>query len=183
MSADEKQAFAQSLVSEVQRRTALLAVTHQPFDPNDGAAALAYTQNATYSLFGGIESAYASNDPFRITQEWGRVSGHVAMEVGTAVVPSPRFTSYTKASELARLADNTALSQSLTIQEDFLRAVKSGPVGEATTIAHWGVGGKNLADIQDLFFRFKVVGYMRERAPEAFKLTTNLARLYGNPRI
>ena len=56
---------------------------------------------------------------------------------------------------------------SLTIQEDFLRAVKSGPVSKATVIKHWGVGGQNLTDIQDVFRRFGVLGYLRERSPEA----------------
>ncbi len=59
----------------------------------------------------------------------------------------------------------------MNVQEVSLRTIPSGPVDEATTIKHWGVGGPLLRDIQDLFRRFGVVGYLRERSPPAFKLT------------
>ncbi len=59
----------------------------------------------------------------------------------------------------------------MNVQEESLRTVPSGPVDEGTTIKHWGVGGPILRDIQDLFRRFGVVGYLRERSPPAFKLT------------
>ena len=179
MSPNEREAFVLSVADEVQRRATLLA--EAPFDPESYQEAYQFTLNATYGLFGGMEAAYASDDPRQIAEMWGKVSGNIAMEVISAAVPTPKFTKYTKAAEASKLADSNALGKALNEQETFLRAVKSGPVDSETTIKHWGVGGKNLSDIQDLFRRFGIKGYARERGPEAYRLIDELGEAVWKP--
>ena len=179
MSPNERDEFVLSFVDEVQRRAAL--TVKAPFDPEKREQAAEFTRNAIYSLFSGVEEAYATDDPAKIADMWGRVSGNIAMEVVTAAVPTPKFTKYTKAAEASRLADSNVLGKAMNEQEAFLRAVKSGPVDGETTIKHWGIGGKNLSDIQDLFRRFGIKGYARERGPEAYRLIDELGEAVWKP--
>jgi hypothetical protein len=97
------------------------------------------------------------------------------------VMPTPKFNQYVKAGDALRLTKAKALDQAVDAQEAFLRAVKCGPVDEAITASKWGVGGQYLADIQDVFRRFGVKGYMRERAPEAIELIDKLGEAVWKP--
>jgi hypothetical protein len=45
----------------------------------------------------------------------------------------------------------------------------------------WGIGGRNLQDIQTLFSKFKVKGYLRERSPRAFELIDTLKQAVWKP--
>ncbi len=179
MSPGQRDEFILSLCDEVLRRNLLLFPDERECE--DIAGAKTFVQQALYPFFQGFENAYASNNPAAITQEWGRVAGHVSLELITSTFPTPKFTKYTKAAEAALLADSEALGTALNVQEEFLRAVESGPVSEATTIKHWGVGGENLRNMQDVFRRFGVIGYLRERSPEAFELIDALREAVWKP--
>ena len=169
------------MCDEVIRRAALLIDNGVPFDTNDFNQVFTFTQNSTNSFFSGLENAYASDDPALIAQKWGEISGNVAMEVITGVLPTPKFSTYTNAANLTLLAESNALGKAMNVQESFLRAVKSGIVDEETTIKHWGIAGKNLEDIQNVFQNFKVKGYCRERGPEAYRLIDELGEAVWKP--
>ncbi len=179
MSPGQRDEFILSLCDEVLRRNLLFIPDERECE--DIAGARTFVQQATYSFFQGFETAYASDNPAAITQEWGRVAGHVSLELITSTFPTPKFTKYTKAAEAVLLADSEALGTALNVQEEFLRAVESGPVSEAITIKHWGVGGENLRNMQDVFRRFGVIGYLRERSPEAFELIDALREAVWKP--
>lgn len=171
MSPGQKDQFILQAANNVFNRAQLLATA--PFDKTSYTEAYAFTQNATFFLFNGLENAYASDDPKQIIDLYGRVSGNIAMEVLTAAVPTTKFTEYVKGAELSNLAKNKSLGKALTKQEDLLRAMKAGPVDEATARKAWGIGGQNLQDFQEAMRRLKIKGYARERAPESLNLIAN----------
>lgn len=185
MTPEQREAMLENVAREVLRRAYLLGTTRSPIDiENDAEAfqnALNYTREAIYPLFSGVTEAYATDDPRIIADLQGRVSGHIAMEVLFALIPTPQFTSFTKGAEAAQLVRTTSLGESLNIQEAFLRSVPSGLVKESTTIKHWGFGGKNMRDIQEVFDLFKVKGYLRERSPRAFQLIDVLQEAIWKP--
>lgn len=181
MTPAEKDTFILQATNEVFNRAQLLATA--PFDKTSYTEALAFTQNATFFLFNGLENAYASDDPRQIIDIYGNVSGHVAMEVLTAAIPTTKFTEYAKASDLTALADNKALGKSLTHQEDLLRAMKSGPVDESTSRRAWGIGGKNLQDFKAAMKALKIKGYARERAPLSLRLIETLKEAVWKPEL
>ncbi len=89
MTPNEKDEFILAILPHVQRRAYLILET--PFTPEKYEEAYDYVENATYTLFGGVEEAYASDDPARIAEMWGRVFGHIGTEVVTAALPAPKF--------------------------------------------------------------------------------------------
>ena len=170
MSAEEKEEFVLSVVGEVQRRLFLLATTRSPLDAEDSQAVLNWTREATFSLFGGVEAAYASDDPAQLAEMFGRVSGHVAMEVITAAVSEIKLTKYVKGAEFSKRAKNKSLGPALNEQEEKLRALKSGPLDDSTVLAAFGPGSDDLRLFEKVFRAFKVKGYARERNPLSYAL-------------
>lgn len=170
MSPQQKDEFIREVAFEVQRRGLLLVATRSPFDANDYNAAYDFTREATYSLFDGVVQAYASDDPVQIAELWGRVHGHVAMEVLTAAITEIKFTKYIEGAEAAKLAESASLGPALNNQEAALRAIRSGPLDESTALAAFGPGPEDLSAFQRVFKAFGVKGYARERAPLAYSL-------------
>lgn len=168
-------------LEETERREALLA--NPDYDVTDPQAALEFLRDATYGFFNEIEQAYASDDPVRISQTLGRISSNVGLEVVAGLVPTPKFTQYTAAAEALLLSKSERLAASIGVQEEFLRTVVSGPVSETVTRKFWGVGGDNLSLTKEIFRRFGVKGYLRERAPEAFRLIDQLAEAVWKPEL
>ncbi|MCB1122654.1 MAG: hypothetical protein KJT03_13965, partial [Verrucomicrobiae bacterium] len=183
MTPEEKEEFILSVVDEVNRRLLLLAATRSPVDAEDTAAVYNWTREATYSLFNGIESAYASDDPAAIANELGRVSGHVAMEVITAAVSELKFTKYVKGAEINKYADNLALGPALNNQEAALRAIRSGPLDDSTVLAAFGPGPEDLRAFERVFGAFKVKGYARERSPISYSLINQRKVAVWKPEI
>ncbi|MEM9079394.1 MAG: hypothetical protein AAGC74_01740 [Verrucomicrobiota bacterium] len=170
MTPEQKEEFVQSLVGEVVRRSALLATGQSPIDVNDLNAAAEYTRNATFFLFDGVTQAYASDDPARIAEVWGNVSGHVAMEVITAAISEVKFTKYIDGAEALKLLDNTQLGPALNDQEALLRSIKSGPLSKQKVLEAFGPGPEDVDAFQKVFKAFGVKGYARERAPLSYEL-------------
>ena len=170
MTPAQKEEFIQSLVSEVARRAALLATARAPFSQDEAQAALEYTRNATFFLFNGVTEAYEDDDPARIAEMWGNVSGHVGMEVITAAISEIKFTKYVDGTEALRLLDNNKIGPALTNQEAALRLLKSGPLSDSTTLAAFGPGPEDLRAFEKVFKAFGVKGYARERAPISYSL-------------
>ena len=181
MTPDQRNVFVLSITNEVTRRAALLKEGRVSFVKDDIAAAFTFTSNATYGFFGGMESAYASNDPAQIAEMWGRVHGNIAIEVAAALIPAPKFQEYATATESLRLADNLNAARLITTQETKLRTLVTGLVDSETVLKAWGLGGQQLAEIQRVFDKFKVKGYLRERSPRAFELIDTLKEAVLKP--
>jgi hypothetical protein len=181
MTPEEKEAFIDSAVAEVQRRALLLATTRSPFDAQDPVATREFLTRVTYPLFGGISDAYAKDDPAEIARIWGTVSGNIAPEVITAFLPTPKYTRFVKAAELSKLAKNTGLAKTISLQDDLLRLLKSGPIDSLTARFAFGMGADDLSKFQSVFKRFKVKGYARERAPISYKLIDELKEAIWKP--
>ncbi|MCW1885555.1 hypothetical protein OKA04_12520 [Luteolibacter flavescens] len=181
MTPAQREAFVQSAALEVARRAYLMKALSLPFDPSDFNQVLDYTRNSTYSLFSGMEAAYASDDPAQIADLWGRVSGNAGMEVITMALPSPKLNQYAKAQELSNLVENSSISKVLNDQETLLRTLKPGKVDADITLRAWGLTGDYLKDIQEIFRRFGIKGYMRERTPESHTLIDVLGEAVWKP--
>jgi len=181
MTDEERLAYSFTVSTEMIRRAAFLSPERLPYLKEDATAALNFARNATYGFFGGMEAAYASNDPAMIAEAWGRVSTNVALEVSTALIPTPKFQSYSKGAEALLLATNLDAARLITRQDNFLRTVKSGLVNSQIVLKGWGIGGNQLASIQSVFRKFKVKGYLRERSPAAFRLIDALAEAVLKP--
>jgi Tol biopolymer transport system component len=176
MTPDEKETFWVELVVDIQQRLLLMSSTARlptGVDPESYEAVLKWTQEATRSLFDGVEAAYASDDPARIAEELGRVSGHAAMEVIMAFVSEIKFAKYVKGSEINKFTKNASLGPALNSQETALRLLKSGPISKSTALAAFGVGADDIKKFQEVFTAFKVKGYARERSPIADNLINN----------
>jgi hypothetical protein len=170
MTDDEKTEMVVQVTGEVFRRGALLL--EAPFQLENYPAALEYTREATFFLFSNLEDAYASNDPARIAEAWGSVSGNLGMEVASSFLPTPQFKRYAEAAELLKLqkaADN--IRNPLSRQQELLRTLESGPLTRKDAMDAWGIGGKQLDDVQEVMDALGMKGYARERAPRSLDLS------------
>lgn len=182
MSDADRQAFVKRVAAEVLRRALLLAATERPFDANDTAQALQFTQNAVYPLFNGIEQAYASGDPAQIEELQGKIGSNLALQVATSFVPLPEFTQFSKASELIELAENADnVRNAANAQEILLRNMVDGPVTTEIAEKAWGAGGDELMMTQKILKALGMKGYMRERSPRAVELINQLAEAIWKP--
>lgn len=179
MTPSEKDAFVIAVGDEVLR----IANLDPLFELELGDIAQAYqtVRDTTYPLFSAVEQAYATNDPAAIALLYGQISGNVIMEVVTCFAPTPKFSQYTEAAELIKLAKATDAAEAATDQARFLTAVKNGPVTHSIARNWWGVGGTELEMTQDIFRLLGVKGYMRERAPESFDLINRWAEAVWKP--
>lgn len=180
MSPGQKDAFILSAVDETYRRAQFFVTA--PFEKESYSAALAFTRDATYGLFGGVSDAYASNDPARIAELYGNITGNIAMEVGTALLPTPKFTRYVDGAELANLAKAADNIRSLNQQQRILQNVPAGLIGRRLAIDGWGIGGKHLDDVQSALRQLHMKGYARERAPRSITLSEVLDEAVLKPQ-
>ena len=182
MTPEQKEEFVLSLVAEAQRRAYLLATTRQPFAPDDYEAALSFTRNATY----GLSAVSRTPTPLIIrqrfpntwdrspaTSEWSWRHPLCRHRSGSNTFPVP---------EALLLSTNINKAGIITGQGTLLRSLR-GAVNRPTVRKAWGIGGKQLDNLQDLFRRMKVKGYMRERSPSALRLIDELAEAVWKPEL
>lgn len=181
MTDEQRQELVGNVTTEVARRATYYIFTPTPFDLEDQEAMGQWVNDTVYSFMGGVTDAYASDDPTRISDMWGQVSGQIGMEVVTALIPGDKFTRYVPASELTKLAKNQELGKALTTQEQLLRTIKAGPVDVATAHRVFGVGAEDISDFMTVFRKFKVKGYARERAPVSYKLINEWGEAVWKP--
>jgi len=171
MTEAEKQAFVINSTDEIQRRGLLLYDTGVPWEPGEIDSVKLATRAAVDQLFIGVSNAYASDDPEKIAEMWGRVSGNIAMEVISAAIPSPDFKKYTTATELAQLAKNVDnVRDAANTQQQLLRKLH-GVLDRATALEAWGIGGKQLEKTQEVLGALGMKGYARERSPLSHSLS------------
>ncbi|MBC2607819.1 hypothetical protein [Pelagicoccus albus] len=180
MSTAQKEAFILEVSDETWRRAQFLATA--PFDKESYSAAVEYTKKVTYPLFDGVSEAYASDDPERIAELYGTITGNVAMEVITAYLPDPKFTRYVDGAELANLAKAADNIRAANTQQKILRSVPAGPVTRQLAVEGWGIGGKHLDDVQAALKELGMMGYARERAPRSIELSEVLDEAVLKPQ-
>ena len=166
MSAEQKDEFIDELFEEVKFRTALFYFTKQPFKPEELEQARQKFHADTFIFYNEIESAYASNDPFKITQVLGKVSGNIGLEVISAGIPTPKFTRFTKLGDAAKLATNTAKAKLTTKVRKWLTETK-GLVSAADVQKFMGLGGNELKGVQEVLEAMGMKGYARARSTRA----------------
>ena len=180
MTAEEKEDFILLVANLAFNRSALLK--NPEFNAENLSSAVTYTQNAVYPLFNGVSDAYASDDPERIAQLYGTITGNAAMEIATAFLPDPKFTRYVDGAELANLAEAADNIRSLNQQQKILRDVPAGPIGRRLAIDGWGIGGRHLDDVQAVLGELGMKGYARERAPKSITLSEVLDEAVLKPQ-
>ena len=180
MTPDQKEALILDATKEIYRRSLLFV--SPPFDTEEYNAAITFTRQATYGLFGGVTDAYESDDPARIAELYGNITGNIGMEVITALLPTPKFTRYVDGAELANLAKAADNIRSLNTQQKILQSVPAGPITRQMAIDGWGMGGKHLDDVQEFLGQLGMKGYARERAPRSITLSEVLDEAVLKPQ-
>jgi hypothetical protein len=180
MTAEEKEELVAAVFEEVQARQELFFLTGSPISAEEQHAALEATRQATYFLFSDIEKAYASNDPLEITRVWTRVGSNVLLEAATGFLPTPKFGKYTTLADARKLAKNADAAKFSTQAEKYLRVLK-GPMSFLQARTYWGIGGRELSNVQSVLKRLGMKGFARERNPRSIQLIESLKEAIWKP--
>ena len=180
MSESEREEYILSMFDEYLLRRNLFFFTKEALKPEEYEAAWRSFHDLTYGFYTSTEEAYASNDPIRIYDNWGKVTTNIGLEVTTAFAPTPNFTKYATATDLSRLATNLDEARFLTKTEEWLRTTR-GPVSAKAVQDFMGIGGTELERVQRILELFGMKGYARSRSTRATELIEKFLEALGKP--